>query len=1052
MLKKTRRVSLILMTFAVAFSGSAFAESRSESLSTDIAQQQRSVTGTVTDVTGEPIIGASVIVKGSQTGTITNLDGNFTLNASKGATLVISFIGYTPQEVVATEAPLNVRLKEDTKLLDEVVVVGFATVKKENLTGAVSSVDNKILEDRPLTNLGQGLQGAVSNLNITTSGRPGDGSTYNVRGTTSLNGGGPLVLVDGVEMDPNLINPQDVKSVSVLKDAASASIYGSRAAYGVILITTKGGRRNQPTTISVDASLSFNGPTTRPKFMDSMEYANYMNAANMTTNGRNYFDDVQMKHITDYYNDPINNLPVYKDPNNPESAGGTKYIYCGNEDWMAAMYRKNYPVQNYNVNINGGSEKVTYYTSAGLMDQGSLIKYGNEHFKKFNVMNNISYDITKWLNVGVKTTFNRTELSGLMQAAALGNVFIGSDTRPIMPVRHPDGNFSGQGNFTNYAALLDEGGTRDTNKNDFWNTVTAKLTPLEGLSVNFDYTFNYYAEVNKFHTKEYMQYGVDGKALEVFPFTKPNGVSMSNAGDTYNAINFFIDYEKTLGKHYLKGLVGFNQETKHNKSFNAGRNSLIVNELPSMSYATGDKSVSENDNSWATRGGFVRLNYSFDDRYLLEVNGRYDLSSRFPKADRSVFNPSASAAWRISNEAFFSGAKSLIDELKIRGSYGSLGNQAIENYQPYLSNMGTGTTSWLFAGQQMQYVSPGGLVSSRLTWETVTQYDLGLDFAMFNNRLKGTFDYYQRTTSDILMKGKTLPSILGAGEPQENAASMRTNGWEAELSWNDRLSNGLTYTIGFNISDYQATITEYDNPNGTISNNENYKGKKVGEIWGYTTLGIFQSQQEIDAAADQSQLTGITTLPGDLKFANLNGNDRIDYGNNTLSNPGDQSVIGNSTPRYQYGIKGSLEWKNFDLNLFFQGVGKRDVNMPSTYFLAHYTTEWRTPSKINTDYWSENNRDAFFPLPRFNGGGSVAQSQTRFLQDASYLRMKSLVIGYTIPKYILEKIHIDKLRIYFSGENLLTFKHTPDGFDPEVLDALKYPLQRSLAFGLNLTF
>lgn len=1050
MLKITTQISLIFLTFAVGFSGSAFAESKNGSLITDITQQQTSVTGTVTDVAGEPIIGASVIVKGSQTGTITNLDGNFTISAPKGATLIISFIGYISQEIVVTGKPLNISMKEDSKQLDEVVVVGFATVKKENLTGAVSSVDSKILEDRPLTNLGQGLQGAVSNLNITTSGRPGEGSTYNVRGTTSLSGGGPLILVDGVQMDPNLINPQDVKSVSVLKDAASASIYGSRAAYGVVLITTKGGRRNQPTKISIDASLSFNGPTTRPEFMNSLEYATYMNAANMTTNGRNYFDDIQMKHITDYFYDPVNNSPVYEDPKNPDSAGGAKYIYAGNEDWMAAMYKKNYPVQNYNVNINGGSDKVTYYTSAGFMDQGSLIKFGDEHFKKFNVMNNISYDITKWLNVGVKTTFNRTELSGLMQSAALGNVFIGSDTRPIMPVRHPDGNFSGQGNFTNYAALLEQGGTRDTNKNDFWNTVTAKLTPLEGLSVNVDYTFNYYAEVNKFHTKEYMQYGANGKPLEIFPWTKPNGVSMSEAGDTYNAINFFVDYEKTLGKHYLKGLVGFNQETKHNKSFSASRDGLIVNELPSMSYATGEKYVSENDNSWATRGGFFRLNYGYDDRYLLEVNGRYDLSSRFPKADRAVFNPSVSAAWRISNEAFFKGAKHLFDELKIRGSYGSLGNQGIDNYQPYLSNMGTGTTAWLFAGQQLQTVTPGGLVSSHLTWETVTQYDLGLDFSMLNNRLKGTFDYYQRTTSDILMQGKTLPSIIGVAEPQENAASMRTNGWEAELSWNDRLSNGFTYTIGFNISDYQATITKFDNPTGDFS--KNYVGKKVGEIWGYTTLGMFQSLQEIKDSPDQSKWTGIETLPGDLKFANLNGNGEIDYGNNTLSNPGDQSVIGNTTPRYQYGIKASAEWKNFDLNLFFQGVGKRDINMPGVYFLSHYSSEWRTPSKINTDYWSEDNRDAYFPLPRFNGGGSVNQSQTHFLQDASYLRMKSLVIGYTIPKYILEKVGIDKLRIYFSGENLFTIKHTPDGFDPEVLDALKYPLQRSLAFGLNLTF
>lgn len=1040
---------MIWVTLALIPFGSSFATANDNANITNNTQQQV-VTGTVEDSEG-PIIGASVMVKGTQTGTITDINGHFSINAPKGSILVISYIGYSSQEVPVTGKPINIKLIEDSKQLNEVVVVGYATVKKQNLTGAVSAVDNKILEDRPLVNLGQGLQGAIPNLNITTSGRPGEGATYNIRGTTSLTGGGPLVLVDGVQMDPNLINPQDVQSVSVLKDAASASIYGSRAAYGVVLITTKGGRKSQPTRVSVDASMSFNGPTTRPKYMNSMEYANYMNAAAMTTNGRPYFDETQMQHIQAYYNDPVNNLPVYEDPNNPESAGGTKYIYCGNTDWMKAIYKNYYPVQNYNININGGSDKVTYYTSAGYMDQGSLIRYGNESFRKYNVVNNISYDLTKWMNIGIKTTFNRTESEGLMQASALGNVFLGSDTRPIMPVTHPDGHFSGQGNFTNYPSLLEQGGSRSTHKNDFWNTVTAKITPIKGMTLNMDYTFNFYNETNKFHTKEFMQYGVNGKALEVFPWTKPNGVYQNQSSDTYNALNLFADYEKTLGKHYLKGLVGFNQELKHTKNFYAQRQGLIVNDLPSMSNAVGEKYVGDSDNAWATRSGFFRLNYNYDERYLLEVNGRYDLSSKFPKDDRAVFNPSFSAAWRVSNEGWFKNlTNSFFDELKFRGSYGSLGNQALDNgWYAYLSNYGTASPYWLMGGIQPKYVTPGGLVSSSITWETVTQWDLGLDFVMFRNRLKGSFDYYQRRTSDILTKSKTLPSILGTGEPQANAAEMVTKGWEAEISWNDRLSNGLSYSIGFNLSDYQAEVTKYDNPTKDLS--QYYVGREIGEIWGYVTDGLFQSEDEIKAAVDQSKVTGLKPLPGDLKFANLNGDNLIDWGNNTVENPGDQKIIGNSTPRYQYGIKAAADWKGFDLNIFFQGVGKRDINMPSTFFLAHYSNEWRTPSKINTDYWTEDNRDALFPRPRFNNGG-VSQSQTRFLQDASYLRMKSLVIGYTLPQPLLDKVGISKLRVYVSGENLFTINHTPDGFDPEVLDALKYPLQRCFAFGLNLSF
>lgn len=1051
MLKNLKSVSLILLAGSLCFCGNMYAAAGSKNADVNITQQKTKVKGFIEDSFG-PVTGAAIAVKGTSFGTISDVNGEFTVDIVKGETIVISFIGYVTQEIVYTgQSEIKVNLQEDTKKLDEVVVVGFATVKKANLTGAVSAIDSKILEDRPIMNLGQGLQGAVSNLNITVSGRPGEGSSFNIRGNASLSGGKPLILVDGVEMDPNLINPQDVKSVSVLKDAASAAIYGSRAAYGVMLITTKGGKKDQPLKITFDGSYSFNEPTTRPTYMNSLEYANWMNAASQTTNNRDYFDGEWMGHIRNYYNDPANNSPVFvhSDPN--ISNFGRKYSYAGNTDWMKELYKTTYPIQKYNIAINGGSKNVTYYTSAGYTDQGSLIRFGNEQFRKFNVMNNISYDIRKWLNVSMKTTYNRTELAGLNQDNVHGSAFLGGDSRPIMPIKHPDGNWAGQGDFTNFPAILEEGGSRSTKKNDFWNTFTAKITPLEGLSINFDYTFNFYSEVNKFHMKSFNEYGADGQFLQVFSWSKPNSVAMSEVDDTYNAVNLFADYEKTLGKHYMKVLVGFNQDEKSNRSFSASRNNLISNDIPSMGNATGEKSVSNGQNSWSVRGTFLRLNYGFDERYLLELNGRYDLSSRFPKHDRTVFNPSISAAWRISNEKFFEGAKSLIDELKIRGSYGSLGNQSIDAYQPYLSNFGTGTLGWIMGTQQNQYVTPGGLVSSSLTWETATQYDLGLDFTMLSGRLKGAFDYYQRTTSDILMKGKELPAIIGTDEPMENAAAVRTNGWEFEVSWNDRLANGLVYSFGFNISDYQATVTKFDNPTGKFD--DHYVGKKLGEIWGYQTLGLFQSQEEIDAAPDHSLLNAKQPLVGDLRFANRDGRtDVIDWGDNTLSNPGDQYIIGNNTPRYQYGIKASAEWKNFDLNLFFQGVGKRDLNLPSMMFLSHYSSEWSVPSGLNADYWSETNRNAFFPRPRFDGGGWTGQSQTRFMQNAAYCRLKSLTIGYSVPKSILSKISVDRLRIYLAGENLFTIKNTPEGFDPELDDPYKYPLQRSFSLGLNLTF
>ncbi|WP_195663507.1 SusC/RagA family TonB-linked outer membrane protein [Bacteroides congonensis] len=1054
MKKITRQVSMFLVIGALGFPATLQAKTGMEVSSPEMVQER--VTGTVTDASG-PVIGATVMQKGTTNGTITDMDGKFSLDGvKKGDVIQITYIGYIMQEITYTGKPIKVTLVEDSKKLDEVVVVGYATVKKANLTGAVSAVDSKVLEDRPIINLGQGLQGTIPNLNITTSGQPGKGSTYNVRGETSINGGSPLVLVDGVEMDPNLINPQDVASVSVLKDAASASIYGARAAYGVILITTKTGKKNMPTQVSLDASISFNSPTTRPSYMNSMEYANWMNAANNLTNGRDLFSADEMEHITAYFNDPANNSPVFvtTDPNSWQygNCQAGKYAYCGNTDWMKEMYKKSYPLQQYNVNISGGSDKATYYTSVGYTDQGSLLRHGDEGFRKFNMVNNINYDINNWLNISMKTSYIRTELSGIVQDGVHGEAWIGNDTQPLMPVKHPDGNWAGQGNYTNFAAVLDEMGSRKTTKNDFWNTLALKLTPLKGMTINMDYTFNYYAEHNKNHIKSFNEYGVDGNFLQVFQYSKPNGVYEGQNNDTYNAFNFFGDYERTFGKHYFKVMAGYNQETKHTRSFYAQREKLISNDLPSMGSATGDKYVGNSDDSWATRSGFFRVNYTYADRYLLELNGRYDLSSKFPKNDRAVFNPSFSVGWKLSEESWFKNpTNGFFDELKIRGSYGSLANQALDNgWHSYLSTYGTGTMSYIMGGVQNQYVSPGGLVSTSITWEKVTQWDLGLDFAILNNRLQGTFDYYQRSTTGMLGAGKVLPGVLGTSEPEENAADMVTRGWELSLSWNDRLDNGFHYSASFNLSDTQAEITKFDNPTKSLSSSY-YEGQILGNIWGYEST-LFQSQAEIDAAPDQSQLDGgIKKVPGDIKFINQNGDNVINNGENTVDNPGDMKIIGNNKARFRYGFNISADWKGVDFGIFFQGVGKRDLMLPAT-FKWQYGSQWQVPVAAAQDYWREDNTSAYYPVARFNGGSALGQNQTRYLLNAAYLRLKSVSVGYTIPQTLTQQWGIQKCRIYFSGENLLTFKHTPEGFDPELDNPYKYPQQKSLSVGINVTF
>lgn len=1024
----------------------------------DILQQDSSCSGVVVDQNGETIIGASVVVKGTTNGTITGIDGDFTLpDVKKGDIIVVSFVGYVAQEVAWKGTPLKITLKEDSKALEEVVVVGYATVKKANLTGAVAAVDDKVLADRPIVNLGQGLQGTIPNLNITTSSKPGAGSSFNIRGETSINGGGPLVLVDGVQMDPNLINPQDVASVSVLKDAASASIYGARAAYGVILITTKSGRKDMPTQVSLDASLSFNSPTTRPNFMNSMEYANWMNTAGMTTNGRPIFSQEEMQHIEAYFNDPVNNLPVFvaKDPLSDQfqNSQSGKYAYCGNTDWMKEIYKKNYPVQKYNVNISGGGAKANYYTSVGYTDQGSMLRYGNEGFRKFNMVNNINYDINNWLHVSMKTSYIRTELDGIAQDNTHGENWIGNDTQPLMPVKHPDGNWSGQGNYTNFAAVMEEMGTRKTTKNDFWNTLAVRLTPLKGLSINMDYTFNYYAEHAKNHAKSFNEYGIDGKFLQTFQYSNPNYVEEGQNNDTYNAFNLFGDYENTFGKHYFKVMAGFNQESKHTRYFWAKRQELISNDLPSMGAATGEKSVNNSDNSWATRSGFFRLNYTFADRYLFEVNGRYDLSSKFPKDDRAVFSPSFSLAWKLSEESWFKNwTNHFFEDLKIRGSYGSLANQSLDNgdWYAYISNYGSGESGYLMGGKHPSYVLPGALVSNVVTWEKVTQWDLGLDVAVLNNRLKATFDYYQRKTEDMLGPGMILPNILGTAEPRENAADMVTRGWELALTWNDQLDNGLHYSVGFNLSDTKAEITRYNNPTKSLAA-PYYEGMIVGEIWGYDS-SLFASEEEIAGAADQSLLDdGIKKLPGDIHFHDINGNGVVSNGNNRVGDSDDLHVIGNNRARFRYGFNLSADWKGFDLGIFFQGVGKRDMMLPGT-FTWQYGSRWKVPTAVGQDYWREDNQGAWLPRARFNGGKSIAQNQTRYLLNAAYLRLKSLTLGYNLPEALTQKVGIQKCRLYVSGENLLTFDHTPDGFDPELDDPYKYPMQKSVSVGVNVVF
>lgn len=1063
MLKDMKTVGVLLLLSAIS-AGTAYAVPKWGTAGVKEIQQNGVCNGVVTDTTGETVIGASVVVKGTTNGTITGLDGDFSLSGvTKGSILVVSFVGYQNTEVKWNGQPLTIVLKEDTKVLDEVVVVGYGTQKKANLSGAVVAVDGKVLQDRPITNIGQGLQGVVPNLNITMNngGAPGATSSFNIRGNTSLNGGSPLVLVDNVQMDANLVNPDDIESISVLKDAASASIYGARAAYGVILITTKKGKKSDKPTVSLSATGYWQSPALTFHNVNSMQYLTMMDEAYQNDGGSgHYFKSQVYQYAEDYFNGKYDS-PVFFD-----TAYDTyKYGYCGNTDWWDELYKTSFS-QIYTANISGGNDRTTYYASVSMNDQGGILKAGDDKYNKYNANVNISSNITKWLNVSAKiahtytdelhptggtTAMNSTAYSGLSSYSGM----MKGDLSPLMPVKHPDGHYAGQGSYTNPVAIMEQGGNAQYKQNDLWMTGAVKITPIKGLVINADYTWNFYGKSSNQHVQNFYDYTAVPGTENYYPWTNPSSVTVTNNDDYYNAFNAFAEYTFSLKeKHNFKVMVGYNQENKHKKYHYAGRKNLIDSSNPSLNLAYGDMAMNGSETHWSVNGFFARINYDYKGKYLLELNGRYDGSSKFPHGDRYAFFPSASVAWRVSEEKFWEPIRGWFDNFKLRASYGSLGNQALDESRygnfPYLATYGINTKyGALLNGTRPVAVSVPGLVSASFTWETVNQIDFGFDASFFGGRLNTSFDWYRRNTKDMLTAGQALPAVLGTSVPQENAADMKTVGWEVSLEWNDRLSNGFGYHIKGVLSDYQASITKFSNPTKLLGTH--YVGEKLNEIWGYVSNGLFQSDEDAKAA-DQSYLSGGSWGAGDVKYEDLNNDGKIDIGKNTLDDSGDRKIIGNSTPRYSYGITAGFDYKGFDFEMFWQGIGKRDYWLGGSQFWG-FTDEWCTPLTSSLDYWTEDNRDAYFPrLHHYGVNGGNHQVSTRYLQNAAYLRLKNVVLGYTIPRSITEKVKISRLRVFVQGENLLTFTPLIDSYDPETLNNMTYPINKKISVGLNLTF
>lgn len=1045
----------------------------------DITQQDGVCKGVVKDNQGETVIGASVVVKGSTNGTITGLDGDFTLNnVKRGDVIQISYIGYVSQEVVWQGTPLNITLKEDSQTLEEVVVVGFGSQKKANLTGSVSQVKmDDVLGERPVTNVKNALQGSMPGLMVSGGASPGEAKSFNIRGTVSINGMNPLVLIDNVEGDIDLLNPEDIESVTVLKDAASSAIYGARAAAGVILITTKKAKKGEKFNLNYNANFGFQTSINSPKQASLDEYLRAYQAAGFSETY--YAGNGSVSKWREYLAGYKENPAAYPTVGDGIYIGEDGAPYYLNDKDVYKAFQETSFMQTHNLTANGGTEKLRYRLSAGLTkEDGPLIESKDTYMRK-NISSFISADITDWLTQEADfryTVADRSEPmgsgdgiycmnhisfypSGMMPGSV--NTSVDKD----LPLITPENQIR-----YNNPYLTDTDNTRI-----YLRTI---LRPIKGLELVGEYTYDrknwqksYYAKKWEYTTE---QLGSNNSVTSDYLFK-------SEDHEDYNALNLYGTYNFSIKEdHMFKVMAGFNQERKQNSWISVQTHDMIAPSAPSFTSATG-KIIPQNSYSdYAIRGAFYRINYNYKDRYLFEVNGRYDGSSKFPKDDRFGFFPSFSVGWNIAREAWMEKALDYVSDLKLRASWGQIGNQNIGNYGYYSTMQPVGNSNyWLKDGEFITYISTPGLVSNSFTWETVETLDIGFDASMFNSRLQVTFDWYQRTTRDMLIAGIQLPAVVGTSAPMRNAADMRTRGWEIAVNWRDQIGD-WKYNVGFNLYDYKSKITKYSNNEDKLLSQNYYEGKTLGEIWGYVSDG-FYTIDDFDGPGTWQLKDGVASLdgynprPGDEKFVNLNddrGTNEINSGLNTVDSPGDQKVIGNSTPRYNFGVNLGVSYKGFSLSAILQGTAKRDVwiggmslfpfgGSAKAYYPVFYNqTDYWEPmgscdgqyTENDREYWIAKNPDAslYRLYSNMQNHGSNQRASTKYLQNGAYMRLKNITLAYTFPKALISKVSLSALKVFVSAENLATISSLPKGYDPERL-SWGYPFYRTLSFGLNVT-
>lgn len=1006
------------------------------------------VSGTVVDASGLPVIGAGVLIEGTSTGAVTDENGKYSIEVPSGDSILeFSCMGYQTLKVsLDGRRVIDVTLREDTQFLDEVVVVGYGTQKKVNLTGSVSMVDSDEISARPISSVSSGLQGLLPGVTVVNpNGQPGESNTtIRVRGIGTIGNANPLILIDGVEGDISAINPEDIESVSVLKDAASASIYGSRAANGVLLVTTKKVNKasDSKARVSLGAYFGLQTPTRLPQMCDAIEFMTLDNEARQNVGTSPAWTEDQFAKVRDN-----------TDPN-----------FFANTDWLSQVLNKFAPQQNYNVTLSGSLGSSGYMLSYRYFDQKGLTVGSSTGEKRHNVRFKMDTKLLDRVTLSSNLSYTSRKVTSPVNSLTSGGgaIYTAMRIAPNAPVKYTDGTWAYGGGNTNPVAVLNDGGRSVTSTDEFSLLEVLKVDILKGWDVSATYNLtssNGLREILKktitFNNPE------DGSS---YVYAQPNTLKNIDIRNLQQTFILQTNFDFSFGKHNLSGVVGMSQEWYKGTSFSASRNNLITEQDPALNL--GDASTMSNDASssrWALRSGFGRISYNYDERYLLEANLRYDLSSRFHKSNRGGWFPSVSAGWRLSEERWMQFAKPVFDNIKIRASWGMLGNQYVGSSEyPYLSVLKSfnSEVSLIGANATTGYAQ-STLANPNLSWEQIKMFDVGLDLAMLGNRLTFSFDWYDKDTEGILLQ-LNYPAQIGAKPSEQNAGKVNNKGWEIDLGWREQRGD-FFYGIGFNLSDVKNKIVDLA---GNAPDLSGYQIRMVGypidAFYGYVADGLMSPEdfKISDPVNNNYSLPKIPVIlgndyqPGDIKYKDISGPDGVPDGRITPEY--DKVVLGSNIPRYTYSIRGDFGWKGIDFSFVIQGVGKCDGYLEGSARHA-FQDMAAYPQKVHLDRYNvvtNPNLNASYPRLTYNTSFNQSTFSTYWMEDASYMRLKNIQLGYTFPEKWMKKARIDKLRIYLSADNLFTVSKYFYAYDPEtpVSKGGYYPQVKTFVIGLNLNF